>query len=198
MVGRWPRGAPLAMSPLADDLDQANDNGFTYDGDPAGLRCPVGAHIRRANPRDHLGDRDRGDAIDMVRKHQMLRRGRSFGAPLVASMDPRDVLGDAPRSPEPRGLHFICLVGHIGRQFELVQRAWINSPNFQALFKDADPLLGVHRADGANPSDEFTCPATPVRRKYKQLPQFTRLVGGAYFFLPSLTALRFIAGGSRA
>ena len=196
MIGRWPSGAPLIEAKDRDDPTLLDDNGFTYYGvDPAGMRCPVGAHIRRANPRDQLPtDHDREDSVEMVRKHQMLRRGRSFGPPLADSMDPHDFL-TAPRDPDaPRGLHFICLVGHIGRQFEFVQRAWINSPNFAALTRDADPIIGVHRAaPDRNASDEFTCPATPVRRKYKGLTQFTQLVGGAYFFLPGLRALQFIA-----
>lgn len=208
MVGRWPGGAPLQTSPV-DDSAHADDNAFTYywranpetgkvERDPFGRGCPVGAHIRRSNPRDDLPT-DRGDqnSVEMVRKHQMLRRGRPFGAPLAPSMDPADILAmrDKPDG-EVRGLHFICLVGHIGRQFEFVQRAWINSPVFGALYKDADPIIGVHRSaddEDGNASDEFTCPASPVRRTYKRLPQFTQVVGGAYFFFPGLAAVRFIA-----
>ena len=197
MVGRWPGGAPLISSPSSDDPAKSDDNDFTYhDADHGGTRCPLGAHIRRSNPRDQLpSDHDREDSVEMVRKHQILRRGRPFGAPLAPSMNPRDFLATRGQpDDEVRGLHFICLVGHIGRQFEFVQRAWINSPNFAALFKDADPLIGVHRTSPhANASDEFTCPAEPLRQKYKGMPQFTRLVGGAYFFLPSMTALRFIS-----
>jgi len=195
MVGRWPGGAPLISSPRADDPRHAQHNAFTYyDRDRVGISCPLGAHIRRANPRDHLpSDHDDEDSVQMVRKHQMIRRGRAFGPPLASSMEPRDFLATPPDGKE-RGLHFICLVGHIGRQFEFVQRAWINSPNFAALFKDADPIIGVHRpSTDPNASDEFTCPTALVRRKYKGLTQFTQLVGGAYFFLPGIQALRFIA-----
>lgn len=197
MVGRWPGGAPLVTSPDADRAERATDNAFLYADDQLGLRCPPGAHIRRSNPRDILAPEDRSHeaSILMVRKHQMVRRGRAFGRPVAASMDPRDIL--AARSPaddERRGLHFICLVGDIGRQFELVQRAWMHSANFAALYKDGDPISAARRPPGDdNPNDEFTCPAEPLRRKYKQLPQFTRLVGGAYFFLPGIAALRFIA-----
>ncbi|MBA3393340.1 MAG: peroxidase [Deltaproteobacteria bacterium] len=199
MVGRWPGGAPLVASPSHDDPALSNINDFTYHDEDQHHRstaCPFGAHIRRANPRDQLpSEHDRDDSIEMVRKHQMIRRGRVFGPPLADSMDPRDFLA---KRDEPdlgvRGLHFICLVGHIGRQFEFVQRAWINSPNFAAMFRDADPIIGVHRPPpDPNVSDEFTCPAEPLRRKYKGMPQFTRLVGGAYFFLPGMRALRFIA-----
>jgi Dyp-type peroxidase family len=193
MVGRWPSGVPLRESPTAD-VGRPEANKFTYEKDPFGVECPLGSHIRRANPRDVLAlDRTRADSIEMVRKHQMIRRGRAFGAPVAESMDPRDILAK-PRveGDGERGLHFICLVGHISRQFEFVQRAWIHSANFAGLFNDGDPLTGTRRMTAPR-NDQFTCPAAPVRRRYQGLPPFTRLVGGAYFFLPSITALRFIA-----
>jgi Dyp-type peroxidase family len=196
MVGRWPNGAPLVTSPERDDPARATDNEFKYAADVVGLRCPPGAHIRRANPRDVLAaDRSHEASLLMVRKHQMIRRGRAFGRPISDKMDPREILAARTKPDgERRGLHFICLVGNISRQFEFVQRAWIHSANFAALSKDGDPIAAARRPPGhENPNDEFTCPATPVRRKYKQLPQFTRLVGGAYFFLPGIAALRFIA-----
>ena len=194
MVGRWPSGAPLVVSPERDEPAHATANTFLYSKDPAGLSCPIGAHIRRANPRDVLGSgRSTDDSSVMVRKHQMIRRGRPFGPPVSHAMDPREILAAQPDSVR-RGLHFICLVGHISRQFELVQRAWIHSGNFSGLFKDGDPISAARRPPGdPNPNDEFTCPASPVRRKYKGMPQFTKLVGGAYFFLPGIAALRFIA-----
>jgi deferrochelatase/peroxidase EfeB len=131
----------------------------------------------------------------MVRKHQMIRRGRAFGRPVSATLDPQEMIAAHGKpDPERRGLHFMCLVANISRQFELVQRAWIHSANFAALCKDGDPITAARRPrDHENANDEFTCPATPVRRKYTQLPQFTRLVGGAYFFLPGIAALRFIS-----
>ena len=194
MVGRWPDGTPLMSSPDGPRPGHETDNEFTYVADRAGLSCPIGAHIRRANPRDVLGsDRPPDDSTIMVRKHQMIRRGRPFGAPVSASLHPHAILAAQPDT-ERRGLHFICLVGHISRQFEFVQRAWIHSANFGGLFKDGDPISAARRPSGdPNPNDEFTCPAAPVRRKYKQMPQFTQVVGGAYFFLPGIAALKFIA-----
>jgi deferrochelatase/peroxidase EfeB len=199
MVGRWPGGAPLVTSPEDDDPRQANDNKFGFWADRDGTGCPLGAHIRRANPRDQLPvDHNQADSIAMVRKHQLLRRGRPFGKPIAASMAPADILAARePANDEPRGLHFLCLVGSISRQFELVQSAWVSSPNFAGLFHDGDPIIGARRpAPDDNASDDFTCQARPLRRKYHGLPQFTRLVGGGYFFLPGVTALRFIAGRS--
>jgi len=197
MVGRWPSGAPLITSPERDDPERAEDNEFLYEKDQAGLRCPRGAHIRRGNPRDVLAVDERGtDASKlMVRKHQMIRRGRAFGRPVSANMDLREILAARGKpDDEHRGLHFICLVGNIDRQFEFVQRAWIHSANFDSLFKDGDPISAGRRPPGdENPNNELTVPADPVRRKYTEMPKFTTLVGGAYFFLPGIAALRFIS-----
>ena len=55
MMGRWRSGCPVDLSPDKDDLAIAADperrNNFTYAGDDEGLRCPIGAHLRRSNPR---------------------------------------------------------------------------------------------------------------------------------------------------
>ncbi|HEX5062453.1 MAG TPA: hypothetical protein VFV99_23940 [Kofleriaceae bacterium] len=197
IVGRWPGGAPLITSPERDDDKRADENDFVYEGDESGLRCPHGAHIRRSNPRDVLAveDRSHDASKQMVRKHQMIRRGRAFGRPVAETMNPRDILAARGKPDhERRGLHFICLVGSIERQFEFVQRNWVHSANFDSLFKDADPITAARRSSAdENPNDEFTCPADPVRRKYKAMPPFTRLVGGGYFFLPGIAALRFIS-----
>ena len=50
LVGRYEDGTPLALA--ADDgMGDPVPNDFTYDDDPGGARCPLGAHIRRMNPR---------------------------------------------------------------------------------------------------------------------------------------------------
>src|SRR2546423_7606192 len=52
-VGRWPSGAPLVLAPDHDDPDLTGANDFGYRAeDPLGHACPIGAHIRRSNPRD--------------------------------------------------------------------------------------------------------------------------------------------------
>ena len=49
MVGRWPSGAPLALSPDHDDealgADNSRNNDFRYADDAKGLKCPAGAHV---------------------------------------------------------------------------------------------------------------------------------------------------------
>ena len=97
MVGRWPSGAPLALAPTGDDPELGQDarrhNDFGYADDPRGLKCPVGAHARRANPRDAFDD----DGSVNVRLHRMIRRGTSYGPML-----PEDVLEDDGARPGDR------------------------------------------------------------------------------------------------
>ena len=195
MVGRWPSGAPLALAPDADDpaLAVANDFGYHAE-DPHGLRCPVGAHVRRSNPRDSL-DPQPGSrrSIDVGKRHRLLRRGRKYG-PLLARDELLSAGAPGEWRDDDRGLHFICLVGNIARQFEFVQRTWINSPRFAGLYDNPDPLMGPEPPGGRT----FTVPAHPVRERHTGLPRFVTTRGGAYFFLPGLAALRRLAALPRS
>ena len=178
LVGRWRgSGAPLVLSPSYDDPEHARANGFGYhDLDPDGLRCPIGAHTRRANPRDSLPPGPGTPESRAVnRRHRLIRRGRSY----------RTTTSGA----EERGLHFQCLSTSLTRQYEFVQHTWLNDPSFDVLVDGEDPLVGPRVAGPAG----FTVPDTPVRRRYGGLPQFVTVCGGGYFFLPGLRALRFLA-----
>jgi deferrochelatase/peroxidase EfeB len=97
-------------------------------------------------------------------------------------------------------LHFICLNANISRQFEFVQSAWIASTKFGGMTGESDPLLGNREAiPGCPVTSDFTRQDEgPLRRRVSGLPQFVTVRGGAYFFLPSLRALRFFAGTGNA
>jgi len=184
MVGRWPGGAPLVLSPDRDDPALSDANDFDYhDADQLGLRCPIGAHLRRAHPRDSL-DPNPGYAssIAIDRMHRLLRRGRMYGPRLGPSEAPR--AGDG----RERGLHFMCLCASLSRQFEFIQHTWVNSPKFNGLYEDPDPLLGPA-------GRTFTIQARPTRRRVTDLPEFVQVRGGAYFFVPGIRAMRWL--GSR-
>ncbi|HEY7149339.1 MAG TPA: hypothetical protein VH420_07820 [Gaiellaceae bacterium] len=187
MVGRWPGGAPLALSPDRDDpaLAEANDFGYFHE-DPVGTGCPVGAHVRRTNPRDSL---DPGPGTDkslaINRRHRLLRRGREYGQALSQEA----ALTESLAPGEERGLHFICLNGNIARQFEFVQNTWLNNPKFAGLYDDSDPLVGQSEPYGGT----FTMPSPTVRTRVTGMPRFITVKGGAYFFLPGLRALRRLA-----
>jgi len=180
MIGRWPSGAPLVKAPDHDDPALSDDNDFAYRADPLGLACPVGAHIRRANPRDSL-PAGPAASLDTSDLHRLLRRARSYGP-------------DAAGNNGGTGLYFICLAANLSRQFEFVQHTWLNSATFNGLYDDADPVTGNHSPTGGT----FTVPARPVRRRHRGLPQFVRTRGGAYFFLPGVSALRYLAQPHRS
>jgi Dyp-type peroxidase family len=190
MVGRWPSGAPLALSPDRDDpaLAEANDFGY-FDQDRWGTRCPVGAHIRRANPRDSL-DPQPGTAksYEINRRHRILRRGREYGDQLTPEEALHEDGGDA--SEDDRGLHFICLNANIARQFEFVNDTWLNNPKFDGLYDDADPLVAPSHPHGGT----FTVQSDVVRERVTDVPRFVSVKGGAYFFLPGIAATRYLAG----
>jgi len=196
MVGRWPGGAPLALSPRRDDPDLSGADDFGYARDPHGLACPFAAHVRRSNPRDWLLGGDPDEATRNSRRHRLLRRGRSYGPGLVDSMDTR-AIADAADDGVKRGLLFACLNADLGRQFEFVQHTWINSPKFAGLHGDADPLIGDHHPETSARAIEatFTAPATPARLRATGIRRFVTVRGGAYFFLPSMRALRHLAAG---
>lgn len=179
-VGRWPNGAPLVKSPDADDPALSNDDDFGYyERDPHGFKCPIGSHIRRSNPRDSLGP-DPQTALSSANRHRLLRRGRSYGH---RPLNPRVDDGD------PRGLHFICLNSDIERQFEFVQLTWINNPVFGGLSGEVDPIIGhLDKGDAM-----MTVPADPLRTRVHNLKRFVTVRGGAYFFLPGIKALRYLA-----
>ena len=214
MVGRTRAGDPLVpiqAEPIAGtDPRTIQQNQFTYEADPAGTRCPFGAHVRRTNPRNSdfperrpsalrrliiiLGFGRKGfydDLISSVRFHRILRRGREYGSEL----SPEQALQPAPPNESPRGLHFICLTANISRQFEFLQNAWIASTKFAGLTGESDPLLGNRESIlGCPVTGHFTMPGDgTLRRRVSGLPQFVTVRGGAYFFLPSLRALRYFA-----
>jgi Dyp-type peroxidase family len=189
LVGRWPGGAPLVLSPEADDPALATANDFGYFAlDPQGLRCPLGAHIRRANPRDSL---DPGPGTDkslaVNRRHRILRRGREYGPALPVE---KALGADAPPTDDDeRGLHFMCLNGNIGRQFELVHFTWLNNPKFAGLYDDSDPLVGPSHPYGGT----FTMQTEALRERVDGVPRFVSVKGGAYFFMPGIAATRHLA-----
>jgi Dyp-type peroxidase family len=179
MIGRWQSGAPLALAPERDDpelgADSDRNNDFLYGDDLRGLKCPAGAHARRANPRDALD----GEGSVNVRLHRMIRRGTSYGPML-----PDGVLDD---DGEDRGIIFVFAGAHLKRQFEFVKTQWLNDGIFIGAPSERDPVVGPN--DG---SSGFTIPQLPIRRRLQDLPPFVVTRGGEYCFAPGLRALRWL------
>lgn len=179
MVGRWKNGTSLVQAPevpgYAGDEDTINDFRYAED-DPQGRKCPLGAHVRRANPRDIGGNND-------VRRHRLLRRAIGYGGPLL----PAGSSGDGVE----RGLLFVAANARIDQQFELVQSRWINGGEFlgQAGLGKC-PLTG---ANSGTVVDQFleAGAAAPVAG----VPQFVTMRGGDYFFAPGIRTLVSMALG---
>ncbi len=216
MVGRTKEGMPLVpttssqIAGVGPDAADVQSNQFTYEADVDGTRCPLGAHIRRANPRNGdfpygtkgtigwlirilgFGRKNlRDDLTASARFHRILRRGREYGAKL----SPEQALEPAVTDAEKSGLRFICLNANITRQFEIVQSAWLMSTKFDGLTEESDPLLGNRAPIAGCPfTDVFSIPRSGgLRRRIKGMPHFVRVRGGGYFFLPSIRALRYVA-----
>lgn len=174
LMGRWRSGAPLVLAPDEDDpalgADYQRNNDFNYaTEDPHGYGCPLGAHIRRMNPRD--------TAVNMNRR-KMIRRGGTYGPPLPEG---------APDDGIERGIAAFIGCASLVRQFEFTMNVWANDPNFHELGNERDPIFGTQ--DG---TFDMTIPKRPIRKKIKGLPAFTTIRGGAYFFLPGIKALRYL------
>jgi porphyrinogen peroxidase len=171
MVGRQINARPMVDEPLRG----ADTDDFRYlASDAPGFECPRGAHIRRANPRDALAHTVE-EGIQSLRLHRLLRRGRVY-----AETPSQGAVGD--------GLMFLALNADLDRQFEFVHRNWVMGARFGDLSDEQDPILGTREGR------TFTLPGCPVGQRVGPLPRFTRMRGGGYFFLPGLSALRFIAG----
>ena len=175
LVGRFADGTPLepTAEPSRDDPLEAAErirlNSFTYGADLEGARCPLGAHIRRANPRDALGF----DTIPSNRR-RIIRRGMPYG-PAYDSKEPT-------KGSPSRGLLFIGLNARISEQFEFIQRQWFNDGRPFSLGSAPDLVAGAgHRWQPA-----VIRGTDPLVTGFHS---FVQTRGGGYYFVPSLPGL---------
>jgi Dyp-type peroxidase family len=181
VCGRWRDGNPLTLDP--DDPDQApiddrDRNDYGYFGDDVGAVCPIGSHMRRANPRD-------ADVVQRASAHtrRVIRRGVPYGPAISPGQTTPDDI--------PRGLlgNFMC--ASLIAQFEGIMYDWVNlGLQHPDITGTNDPVLGAN-----DPStSRFVIPR--VGRPDIVLtgfPRFIRTRASAYTFLPSLPGLRWLA-----
>ncbi|MFC3695573.1 Dyp-type peroxidase [Chenggangzhangella methanolivorans] len=167
LVGRWPSGVPVAGQ-AADPGTQTPDNTFDFLADQAGSVCPLGAHIRKVNPRK--------GPKDVLQIPRILRRGVPFGRPF----------DEAPGDPE-RGLAFLAYQSSIREKFEFLTQQWMNSDLNPG--RGSDLLVGrgvgvrTMAVSGPHGDVTFTAPVDP----------WITPTGGAYLFAPARSALRKFA-----
>lgn len=178
LIGRWRSGAPLSLAHEASE--QANVpmhqwNQFDHEDDPRGVRCPMGSHIRRLNPR-------RGDVAGSGGEtHRIMRRGLPYGAPF----DPAN-----PNDGIERGLLGLFICANLRDQFEFLMKDWVNDGDFAGLGQDRDPLMGNQPEGGGR--FKITNEQKP-HTILRNMKTFITTKGGAYFFLPSMKALRYLS-----
>ena len=177
LLGRWPNGNPLMLRP--DDpgkpmhVDEVNKYG--YADDPDGVRCPLGSHMRRANPRD-------GQVVQRGFGHsrRLVRRGTPYGPPYVPG---------TPDDGVERGLlgNFLC--ASLSAQFEAVMYDWLNlglqHPDTTGL---NDPLLGANEEG----TSRFDIAGVDTSFQLRGFGRFVETRGSAYTFVPSIAALRYL------
>lgn len=182
LCGRWPNGAPLTLADTEQAAQTINDtdlNNFGYrDTDPDGTRCPIGAHIRRSNPRDaHIVQRAAN------RTRTIIRRGMPYGPPYPGKPDDEHT---------PRGLlgNFTC--ANLAAQFEALQYDWLNlGLQDPRITGTNDPLVGVNHPTTSH--FHWPTPNNQPPTVLHKIPQFVTTQGGAYTYLPTLPALHWIA-----
>lgn len=175
IVGRWRDGTPLVLSPDGSHRERFSSleaiNDFRYEEDLDGRRCPVGAHVRRVNPRDALGWHGKRS-----RRHRMIRRGMPYG-PLLPDGVTEDDGGE-------RGLIFVCFCASLARQFEVVQRQWCADGNIFGLGDDKDFLL----LDDDRDTAKMTIQGDPPHFLAPQ-PRTVTVRGGEYLLVPGIAGL---------
>ena len=192
MVGRWKSGAPLQLAPLRDDPalggDGNRNNDFGFADDPFQRKCPYAAHIRKMYPRDDAGSEAE------AQRHRIIRAGIPFGP---------EVAPGETTTQHSRGLMFVCYQTSIERQFEYIQRR-ANDPDFvggkhrpgggTAVAPGFDPVIGQAAGNDARAMDEpFPNYPAGTRRTTLDIPDpFVKLTAAAYFFMPSIAALRTV------
>ncbi len=181
LVGRWPDGTSLVRFPTEPGTGRGRsarpDNDFLYrQDDPDGRRCPLGAHIRRANPRDSLASSN--GETKVANRHRILRVGRPYADNVDDKM--------------ARGLFFMCLNADIERQFEFVQQSWVGLPTFHGLENETDCFAPRGQ------TTVFTVPTEKGPICLERLENFVKVIGGGYFFMPSQRALGYLASVAAA
>jgi deferrochelatase/peroxidase EfeB len=188
VMGRWRNGVPLVLSGNVTseppDLPPEQLNDFDYvpkagppplEGDPDGVLCPIGAHVRRLNPRG-------APVMGMSNTRRLVRRNMPYG-PEYDRSNPDDV---------ERGLIGYFLCGDLETQWEFIQRVWVNqdfaTPGVRGT---REPVGGTQLSNGGTFRIPMVAPDGP--RELGGLHDLLRTRGTLYCLLPGLGGLRYLA-----
>lgn len=187
IVGRFKDGTPVVEADTpGGHLEVSND--FNYDSDDDGFRCPIHAHIRKVNPRGQTPL----TSLESERKRRIARRGIPYGDPRPGVADPQGP--ESGNQDAPRGLLFACFQRNIEKQFQFIQRTWVDNHNFPSGFlpfsksTGDDPLIG--QDDGEAQRWPKAWGDKPAGKKRINVESWVALKGGEYFFAPSIAFLQ--------
>lgn len=172
LIGRFEDGTPVMLSEQNGLINSHVLNNFAY-GFANDSRCPYNAHIRKVNSRE-----------SNRQKHAIVRRGMPYG---IRTDDPND--DDLATKPETRvGLLFMAYQRDIGKQFEVIQRDWVNNNHFpNGVSSGTDPIIGQGNVVAGNVTAVW---GDWDSRRQIALASFVTMKGGEYFFAPSMAFLR--------
>ena len=187
VVGRFKDGTPVVDSHVPDD-DYNNDFMFDEDDDE-GFRCPRHAHIRKVNPRGTTPF----TSLEDERERRIVRRGIPYGKP-HPDIDPDVPTSETETGSTDRGLLFMCFQASIKKQFQFIQRTWVDNPNFPVSLLNPfkrdtgdDPLIGQ------DPDETQRWPKKwgeeSAGRKSFNFEAAVTLKGGENYFAPSKSFL---------
>jgi Dyp-type peroxidase family len=166
-VGRFKDGTPLIKSDIGLEESPAF-NDFKYEHtDRQAHKCPFHAHIRKTNPR--------GQGILVPEKGRFITRR---GIPYGKTGDP-DI-----------GLLFMCFQSNLKRQFNFIQKTWVNNAGFPPFRgrPGIDPLIGQGNEGGQCWPKQY---ASEDEIQFN-FAGFIKMRGGEYFFAPSIGFLKNI------
>ncbi|RMZ85686.1 hypothetical protein DV736_g6562, partial [Chaetothyriales sp. CBS 134916] len=184
MVGRWPSGAPLELTPFHDNTSLAGNNEFDFHDDAS--KCPFSAHIRKTNPRHDTTVDNRNST------HAITRRGIQFGDEVT----PHEASSNRSDPSHVRGLLFVCYQSNLSNAFSFMQQRWANNPGFKPLAPGVsgevgfDPMIGQSLTGPTSASVNLGNPTRPLI-----LARWVISRGGEYFFVPSMSTLRMFGSG---
>ncbi|EJD06642.1 Dyp-type peroxidase [Fomitiporia mediterranea MF3/22] len=186
LFGRWKSGAPIELAPTADDPKLAEDkqrnNNFDFkDSFSDQTKCPFAAHIRKTNPRNDL-IQPFGDGA--LKPHMIVRQSITYGPEVT----PEEAHSN--KTKVDRGLAFVCYQSNLANGFEFVQESWANATGFppqKPVTPGFDPIIGqkngqARETAGLQIDNQSANTTLPI--------EFVVSKGGAYFFSPSITALK--------
>lgn len=196
LVGRWKSGAPIDLTPIADDpalgADPKRNDNFRFDltnpdDQTTQDRCPFAAHVRKTNPRADLEDHNNIS----TETRRIIRSGIAFGPEVSANEAANG------KTSQDRGLLFVAYQSDIKNGFQFIQHSWANTPTFPP-FKPAgvvpgfDPIIGQVGTQDPNTFQTFGTNPKSQATGLKLSPPTSFVVprGGEYFFTPSIPALK--------